>query len=287
VKWLVVAMLSLLPALAIAADKEGPKQAAAELVDEGNRFMKEGKFGAALARYQGAYELYPSPKLYFNFGEAERELGHVAIAAGHYEKFLEVSGVDPKSPLAQEAKRHLLALDAQLARVDIVSEPMGAEVFLDGRSIGRAPIDAVRVESGAHTILGQLAGFGGGQARIEVKKGTRQSVRLELGAPVSQSAPVIAPPPPKVAPSPKVDAPPPPKVEPEIAPPPPPPPIVAAPVPSAEIEDEGTPWWIWAGIGVVVVGAAVTAGIVASSGGDPYTPTGELGVSSTSEWRPN
>jgi hypothetical protein len=69
----------------------------------------------------------------------------------------------------------------------------GAEVFVDGRSIGYGPIAAeVFVDPGAHAIEARLEGFEAARERIEAAKGSAHEVKLEMRR-VASSPAVVSP----------------------------------------------------------------------------------------------
>jgi tetratricopeptide (TPR) repeat protein len=195
------------------------------------------EFSEALQDFKEAYRLHPDPAFLFNIAQCERQLGEFDEAIKFYRSYL------------------------------------------------RNKPDA----GNAHEV----------QKKIDELKGLSEAKRKSKeGAPQSVIPPTtIAPSPPPVEPSPPPVAAPPP-VEP-IAPPPAasPPPVPAA-VPAAEAPAasvSATPgvdltasntqssndepiykkWWLWAGVGAVVVGVVIVA-VVASSG-SASAPSSGLG----------
>jgi hypothetical protein len=243
--------------LAQTAQPADAKRAAAQLIDQGNELLRRRQYEAALALYQAAHEKYPTPKIFFNMAEAYRELKSFVEAIELYERFLAESGVDAGSPLSREAAGAIADLETRIARISLDGGPPEAEVFVDGQPAGRLPLARHRVLPGVHQVLLQKEGFVSRRIEVAVKSGEDHRVDATL--------------------------------EP-IAPPPSPPAIaVTTPVErTSQPEDEGSiagKWWFWTLIGgavVIGVGAAV---IATTSGGDDFTLGGDLGVSSTSDWR--
>jgi len=64
------------------------KAAAKVLLREGLDLNQRGDYARALEKFHAAYATYPSPKLWFNIGQVERDLGHPAEAMAAFEKFL-------------------------------------------------------------------------------------------------------------------------------------------------------------------------------------------------------
>ncbi len=75
-----------------AADKsEVQAQAKAEAqarMDAGSLFYRQGDFEGALAKFNEAHALFPSPKIYFNIGQALRKLDRLEAAVEAFERFL-------------------------------------------------------------------------------------------------------------------------------------------------------------------------------------------------------
>ena len=67
------------------------------------------------------------------------------------------------------------------ASLEVVSRPAGAQVFFDGRSIGKTPITIPDVATGFHDVRLELAGFKGWSTTVGVKAGiaTRVAASLE------------------------------------------------------------------------------------------------------------
>lgn len=82
------------------------KQAAQQHLERGNQLFTRDEIAEALAEFQAAFNLYPSPKLHFNLGQCERALGHNEAAAGHFEIFL-ADAADVSPELRAEAQRYL------------------------------------------------------------------------------------------------------------------------------------------------------------------------------------
>jgi serine/threonine protein kinase len=66
------------------------------------------------------------------------------------------------------------------ARVEVVSRPSGAEVFLDGRLVGRTPLMLSEVPSGAHAVRIALPGHQRWVTTVEVAPGSHQRVAASL-----------------------------------------------------------------------------------------------------------
>ena len=177
------------------------KAAARTLLREGTRLFSKGKHQDALDRFNRAYALYPSPKLLYNIAQANRELGHPVEALSAFEGFL--AQVDkPPARLAADVRRSVAELQAQLAEVQIRVDVTGAELSLDGKPLGLAPLpDSVWVTPGAHEIAARKDGFLPARKAIEARAGGAEQVAITLppmvrvaALPPGQPAPAPVPP---------------------------------------------------------------------------------------------
>jgi hypothetical protein len=259
---LIIALSMLVSATAVAGDDESSRKTAArDLLREGNKLFAENRFDAALARFENAYALYPSPKLSFNIASAHEALGHLVPAADWFERFLRDSGFDSKAKLTREAKARLAKLDTKLARVTIESWSTSARVELDGQNVARP--EAIRVMPGKHVLIAQREGYEKLTKELELAAGESKTIALEL-KPIVAAAPVE---PPLPAPTPRAEA----------------PLIVSAP-PPADDDSIVEKWWFWA----IVVGAAAAVGTSAAliaTRKDGFTLDADSGVSSVSDWQ--
>jgi tetratricopeptide (TPR) repeat protein len=82
------------------------KEAAQRHLERGNQLFRHDDIPAALAEFQAAFDLFPSPKLHFNLGQCERALERPEAAARHFERFLAEAG-DVSPELRAEAQRYL------------------------------------------------------------------------------------------------------------------------------------------------------------------------------------
>src|SRR5688572_10153411 len=101
-----VAVLYTLFALSIGSpgmSEPDRKAEAARLLNEGNHAFASGKLEYALSRYEKAYAMFESPKLYYSLARALDQLGRHEDAARFYERFLVESGVEHRSPLYERA----------------------------------------------------------------------------------------------------------------------------------------------------------------------------------------
>jgi hypothetical protein len=177
-------------AAAPAADSAARRAATAKLV-EGVDLLKKGQYDGALARFDEAYALVPSPNIHYDRGLAYVGLGRPVPALEAFDAFL-AGAAQPPAGKREQAERHRVALLARVARVQIGSDPAGAELLVDGRSYGRAPLPrAIYLDPGRHELRARPPAGGADTVRaIDAAAGQDLQLTLALArAPAASAAP--------------------------------------------------------------------------------------------------
>jgi hypothetical protein len=212
------------------ADEPDARVRAQELLEQGNRLFREGDMREALARYRQAYDVFASPRLFFNIARCEESLGDRTGAIRDFTHFLD-GAPDASEDARAEARERVDALAPLLGALAIEGET-NQLVQIDDQRVGVTPLKApIWVEPGAH--------------RVTVSRST--------GAPWSTS--IIAHPGEHLT----VAAPAPPAPPAEVVPIPDTGPGPTRPEPAAPPGSPWNRWWLWTGLGAVVVGGAVAA----------------------------
>lgn len=162
------------------------------LLKEGTAFYERGDVGAALAKFEAAYEIYPSPKLMFNIAQAERDLDRPVEALEAFQKFLAQVPEPTPEPLmpgkwsgavASEARESVADLKGKLGQLKVECHTPGIEVLADGKSVGVTPFTrTVWMTAGRHGIA--VRGRGNKPAIVKVfgvnvTKGMIQALTIE------------------------------------------------------------------------------------------------------------
>jgi Tfp pilus assembly protein PilF len=162
------------------APGEDPKEAAKAKLLEGGKLLQQGDYVAALGLFKEAYALFPSPKIFYNFGLAYMELGRKADAIEAFERFLaEANDANPENLV--KAAQHRKALAEQTAAVTFTCNKNGAEISIDGKSHGvTPPRGPVRLDAGTHQLVVEKAGSLPYAQRITVTAGQKLTVDVQL-----------------------------------------------------------------------------------------------------------
>jgi hypothetical protein len=219
-------------------DSQNKAQARA-LLDQGTKLYEQGDVAGALEKYQAAYATFPSPKLMFNIGQANRDLHRQLEALEAFEKFL-ADAPEASPDMAADAHKSIFQLQKKLGQIQIDCMTSGAEVSVDGKNVGRTPLpDLIWATPGHHQITAKHESVAPAVEEVDVKAGSVSNVTLRLAATVA-AASVLAP-----AATPALD-------------------LLTSSTPSGASEGWwlGRKWtWVAAGSTVLLAAVAITAGL--------------------------
>lgn len=192
------------PAVALAGDAPATdkqrSERAAELYKQANRLYDDQKLGPAESLYRQAWEIQKTYAIASNLGALELDLGKPAAAADllRYAIAHFPQKGKPETRAALEARLEKAKKLACTLRVK-VSSP-GAEVFVDGKSAGTAPLaDDVFVEPGSHTVLARQRDRADAKQVVQASAGGVEEVTLTLlAAAPAPAKPVVTEPPAKL-----------------------------------------------------------------------------------------
>jgi hypothetical protein len=156
------------------------REQARDKLAEGVRLLSAHDYARALVQFDGAYALFPSPKLHYNRGLALEGLGRQADAFVAFSRFVDESK-DPSPDYLKHAQRELERLKGMIGFLEISTSPTGAEVRLDGERLGTTPLSPVPTEAGKHEVTVSAPDFGPDSVQqVVVSRGERLSVRVDL-----------------------------------------------------------------------------------------------------------
>ncbi len=156
------------------------KAKAKTLVGEGTSLYRKGDYVGALQAFEAAYAAFPSPKLWFNIGQANRDLGRPVEALSAFEKFVALPSDASKGAL-EDAQTSMEVLRRKLGRVRIECTRAGTEVSMDGKRLGQTPLSVdTWATPGRHQILATYPGAPIVVENPEVRAGTLLSVVIQV-----------------------------------------------------------------------------------------------------------
>jgi hypothetical protein len=167
------------------------KSTASDLFDTGSKAMDESRWEDCRAAFLAAWGIHPSHQIAGNLAECEAKLGRHADAAEHLRFALREMPATVPAERRTRGEELLRELRPKVAEVSIrVSKP-DAEVFVDGKSVGRSPLAMpLFVEPGNHAVEAKLAGAVT-KGTVSAKGGGAHEVALafEEAAPPRSTAP--------------------------------------------------------------------------------------------------
>ncbi|WP_437731481.1 hypothetical protein [Sorangium sp. So ce1335] len=184
----------------------GASEAQRRLERSADRAVAEGQLARARDIWLQVWQLAPSEKAACNVGQLAFRVGDKARAAEFLALCLERT---PAPRSAEERERHASrALDLARVKQEVgaltFAVPPGAQLSIDGRPIGQAPLGReVVVEPGAHRVRAAL-GAAAKEATVEVRAGESRQVVLDLAPPAPAGG--LAPPAPAGGPAPPAPA---------------------------------------------------------------------------------
>jgi tetratricopeptide (TPR) repeat protein len=219
--WVVAACVVLLPlpcraetgtagAPAPATGKSEPSPAAvteaSQRYDRGLKLYSEGEYRLAVIEFERAYELVPDHRVLYNIGQVRIQLGDYAKARIALERYLK-DGEGKIPPARQQSVANdldMLAGRTATLKIDCAVE--GAEVTIDGESVGTTPLAApILMNSGEHNIEVRKANYQTRVLRRTLAGKDEGEVTIELDK-IPSAAPqvaIVAPPPTRTAPAPR------------------------------------------------------------------------------------
>ena len=231
-------------------DPEALKRAEG-LFQQGIRLYSDKKWAEAEAVFREAWALNPTFDVAYNLGSAEHRVGKFAEAAEHLAFALRHWPlIGATTGLRGTAEQRLKEAREKVGALRVTVSVAGAEVFVDGRSVGVTPLEGeVFVAPGEHGIEARREGYE--TARKEISATAGAAVEVELA----------------------------PAVKPEVAPGPVGAPVTAmGPVGAARSEAQPVPPPAERSLvpaialgGVAVVGLGVGIGLLAAAGGEAST----------------
>jgi len=160
-------MLKILPALTVLlaglafstialADSESDAKAAFK---RGVEAFADEDYPAALSDFEKAYELSGRAKILYNIAMCERALYRYKNSIQTFRKYIAELGDELSDEKKTEVLTMIEEMEARLGRLKLSGLPEGADVYVDGSLVGRAPLSGpVLVDPGEHRIQASMEG---------------------------------------------------------------------------------------------------------------------------------
>jgi hypothetical protein len=150
---------------------EDSKEEAKKYFNRGVVLFKAGDAEGALENFLTSYEMRPNWKLKLNIGLCLYKLGRYAEAGNALETFLLKEGDSFPENVVEQVMDLLDDIKAKTGIIQIKVDEAGANVELDGKSLGESPIAVgIYVKPGEYKV------------RVEAKDGRQWSGKVKIGA---------------------------------------------------------------------------------------------------------
>lgn len=162
---------------------EQAKAEAKQRFARGIELYQEGDYNLALIEFERVYDLVPDYRVLYNIGQVSIQLGRYARATRALSRYLAEGGekLDPERVSAVQADLEMLK--GRTAYLTITTNLEGAQIFLDDRLVGVAPLkDAILVDAGEHRVNVRKPGFNSTPTQVTLAGGEKVSVDVALTA---------------------------------------------------------------------------------------------------------
>ncbi len=165
--------------------------------------LEQGNLEAARSAFAKAYEIDPQPTVALSLAEVEMKLGLYQQAAQHWLVFLERAPTD--SSELPSAREQLAECRRHLGRAQITVSSTPAELFVDERAVGQAPLaQDLWLSPGQHTFSVRSARGRAMDQKVTIVVGELSTIDFRLE---QDAGPSAARPAPRSAPSHRTDEP--------------------------------------------------------------------------------
>ena len=147
---------------------------------QGVALYNDGNFSAALAEFLEAYRLKKTPGVLYNIGLTQKSLFRYGEAIDSLTHYLnESTSLTPERKA--EVEQLITEMKALLADVAVAVDPPGANISVDGRSMGQAPLAGpLKIAAGGHTIEVTADGYKPQKKEIQVTAGVPMALTIRL-----------------------------------------------------------------------------------------------------------
>jgi hypothetical protein len=173
-------------------------QKARQLYADGVKAYQASRWADARASFLAAWALAKHYTIAGNLGDCELRLGLYRDAAEHLARYVREIEQDKTSSPQERKEGHARFAEARakVGEVDLQVNVSGAEVYVDGKLAGTAPLEApIFLDPGTHTVEARSEGLPSTRATIVAKAGAAETLALALkrGPDVPPERPPVRP----------------------------------------------------------------------------------------------
>lgn len=146
-------------AAAPAAPSADAVKEAGKRYEAGLSLYSEGEFKLAAIEFERAYSVVPDYRVLYNIGQVRIQLGEYARARRALEQYLKEGGEKVSQERRTAVENDLQMLAGRTATLTVVTNTPGAEIVVDDRVVGTAPLaEPLLLDAGEHRVLVRAPG---------------------------------------------------------------------------------------------------------------------------------
>jgi hypothetical protein len=158
-----------------------PADDAEKLIRNGIELRKAHDDASAAREFQKAYDEVHTPRSAGHLGLAEQALGRWEDAERHVSEALHATADDWVAKNRATLADALGIIQGHLGRVEVIGDPPGADVSINGRPAGKLPLaEAVPVSAGEVDVELRASGYVSAQRTLTIVAGQYQRLVLHL-----------------------------------------------------------------------------------------------------------
>jgi tetratricopeptide (TPR) repeat protein len=170
--------------VALAQTDDSGRDAARGLYKQGLELVAQSDFEHALEAFQGAYRASPQFAVLYNIGQTCIALGKPVDAVSALEQYLSEGKAEIPAERLEQVTRQISTLKSKTAEIAITTRAPGANLEIDGRDLGRAPLSApTRVSAGDHVVSARAEDGSKVSRSVTLQAGERLDLRLDPPTP--------------------------------------------------------------------------------------------------------
>jgi len=153
---------------------------------KGVQYYGEGDYAAALVEFQRAYAKQPNYRLLYNLGQVSYELRDYAAAERYFRSYLLEGDADIAPERRAELKSELDGLRGRVGSLQLHTDQVGAEWFIDDHAVGSSPLgQTVRVSAGRRRVHAELPGYQPVSRVVDIAGGEELVITLPFLQPLA------------------------------------------------------------------------------------------------------
>jgi hypothetical protein len=161
---------------------------AARRFQRGVSLYREGSFDAALAEFSRAYEIKPDYRVLYNIAEVQSELGDYVAAVASFRKYLREGASGVPKQRRSEVEDEIDRLNGRVAKLEIEGNVDDAELLVDGKTVGKLPLEKIAVNAGVRHIVVKKTGFRTTEKELTLTGGETSKLQLSLEPEIAPAA---------------------------------------------------------------------------------------------------